>query len=178
MKRQVTLTAAGFLLVAVVFFGLGHSLAQKPNPFGNHVMTQVGIVVDDVQQAAKSYAGVLGMEVPEISLTDSYDKAHTRYHGASTGARAKLAFFQLENITIELIEPVDGPSTWQEFLQKEGPGVHHIAFQVDGMDQNITFLQQHGGRLIQRGDFTGGSYAYVDATDNLAVILELLTSTD
>ncbi|MEJ2050482.1 MAG: VOC family protein, partial [Calditrichota bacterium] len=140
--------------------------------------TQVGIVVEDVAQAARSYADVLGMEVPEIRITDPYEKAHTRYNGVSTGARAKLAFFRLKNITIELIEPVDGPSTWQEFLQKEGPGVHHIAFQVDGMEQNIAYLQSRGGRLIQQGDFTGGSYAYVDATQNLAVILELLTSTD
>jgi|GEM_PF-259554 len=178
MKRQIVLVLTGFLLGAGVFFGLGHSLVQNPDPFGGHVMTQVGIVVDDVEQAARAYAGVLGMEVPAVSITDPYEKAHTRYEGASTGARAKLAFFRLENITIELIEPVDGPSTWQEFLQKEGPGVHHIAFHVDGMDQNIAYLQQYGGRLVQRGDFTGGSYAYVDATDNLAVILELLTSTD
>mgnify|MGYP002065169875 CR=1 FL=1 len=74
--------------------------------------------------------------MPEIRLTDSADAAHTEYWGQPTPARAKLAFFRMENISIELIEPAGGPSTWQEFLDAKGEGVHHIAFRIEDMDGN------------------------------------------
>jgi len=36
----------------------------------------------------------------------------------------------LGSLSLELIEPVGGPSTWREFLDTRGEGVHHIAFHV------------------------------------------------
>jgi catechol 2,3-dioxygenase-like lactoylglutathione lyase family enzyme len=141
-------------------------------------VTQIGLVVENIEEAAENYADILGMEVPDIITTDPLEKANTRFHGSPTEARAKLAFFRMDNITIELIEPVGGPSTWREFLEQNGPGVHHIAFNVDDMRRTVQFLEQKGATMVQRGDFTGGSYAYVDAGNQLHVILELLTSTD
>ena len=141
-------------------------------------VTQIGLVVENIEKAAENYADILGMEVTDIITTDPLEKANTRFQGSPTEARAKLAFFRMDNITIELIEPIDGPSTWQESLEQNGPGVHHIAFNVDDMRQTVQFLEQKGATMVQRGDFTGGSYAYVDASNQLHVILELLTSTD
>src|SRR5690606_41378415 len=66
----------------------------------------------------------------------------------------------------------------QECLETRGEGIHHNAFQVDGMDKHITLLESKGARLQPRGDFTGGSYAYIDAQKQLGLILELLASTD
>jgi hypothetical protein len=85
-----------------------------------------------------------------------------------------LAFFRLENITIELIEPIGGPSTWREFLEKNGEGVHHIAFRVGNMKEKVMLLEKHGMSEVQRGDFTGGAYSYVDSEKQLGVLLELL----
>jgi len=45
------------------------------------------------------------------------------------------------------------------------------------MEKNITFLRTHGGKLVQTGDFTGGSYAYVDM-ENLGTIVELLSTAE
>ncbi|MGB9863938.1 MAG: VOC family protein, partial [Candidatus Saccharicenans sp.] len=84
------------------------------------------------------------------------------------------AFFRLKNITIELIEPVGGPSTWREFLEQHGEGVHHLAFEVKGMEAKVKALAAMGLPLLQKGDYEGGRYAYVDGTGCLAVILELL----
>ena len=67
-----------------------------------------------------------------------------------------------------------GPSAWQEFLETQGEGVHHIAFQISGMDEQIACLEAKGLPLLQRGDFTGGRYAYMDSASPLGVILELL----
>ena len=151
--------------------------AQPPPPsvLGDYPLTQVAVVVSDVDRAAKQYADLLGVAVPKATLTDALPQAHTRFRGQPTEGRAKLAFVRLKNITIELIEPVGGPSTWQEFLEAHGEGVHHIAFDVAGIDEHVARFQRAGSAVLQRGDFTGGRYLYVDATPQLGVIVELLT---
>jgi len=89
-------------------------------------------------------------------------------------ARAKLAFIELKNITLELIEPDRNPSTWREFLDTHGEGVHHVAFEIKGMDEKTALLGKKGMPLLQKGDYEGGRYAYIDGTAQLGLILELL----
>jgi catechol 2,3-dioxygenase-like lactoylglutathione lyase family enzyme len=141
---------------------------------GTQTICQVAIVVRDIEEAAAAWAGVFGVETPSASLTDPQEKSHVRYRGEPTEGRAKLAFFQCGGLSLELIEPVGGPSTWQEFLDAHGPGVHHVAFQIQGMDEVCARLDAKGMPTVQRGDYTGGRYGYVDATKQLAVTLELL----
>jgi methylmalonyl-CoA epimerase len=146
-------------------------------PFNGTKIVQIGIVVRDVEKYAKSYAKFLGVEVPNISISETEDKAKTQYHGQPTKARVKQAFFHFDNITIELLEPVGGPSTWEEFLKNNGEGVHHIAFEIKGMDDQIEKMRDRGANLIQQGQWTtysGGRYAYLDSNAHLAVMLELL----
>jgi len=164
-----------FLLVASFILVITTSNAQEK--FGEGNVTQIGLVVNDIEKASEKWAAILGFdEVPETIITDEYEKAHTQFEGKPSDARAKLAFFRLENITFELIEPVGKKSTWYEHLEKYGEGIHHIAFKVDGMEKNINRLEKKGGVLQQEGDFTGGSYSYVDMPE-VGVIFELLTST-
>ena len=146
-------------------------------PFDGTKIVQIGIVVRDVEEYAKSYAQFFGVEVPKVIISETEDKAKTRYHGQPTKARVKQAFFHFDNISLELLEPVGSPSTWKEFLDSNGEGVHHIAFEIKGMDNRITEMQDRGVPLIQQGRWTtysGGRYAYFDSNDQLAVILELL----
>lgn len=138
---------------------------------------QIAIIVKDIEQAARRYADVFQVPVPQAIITDTEDKAHTRYHGQPTQARAKLAFFDMGQVSLELIEPIGGPSTWQEFLDEHGEGVHHIAFGVKGMDDVLKYLNGKGLPTAQRGDYTGGRYAYVDAAKMLGVNIELLENT-
>lgn len=139
-----------------------------------NAICQVGIIVRDIERTARAYADLFGMEMPVIMLTDPPEVAHTRYRGEATAARAKLAFFQMGTLSLELIEPVGGPSTWQEFLDEHGEGVHHIALHFPGMEEAIDLLGAKGIPAVQRGDYTGGRYAYLDSTPQLAVLLELL----
>jgi hypothetical protein len=44
--------------------------------------------------------------------------------------------------------------------------------------RKLTWLETKGGKLVQRGDFTGGSYSYVESQEKLKTIIELLTSDD
>lgn len=141
---------------------------------GSQVMVQVGLIVRDVEAVSRAYAKVFGIETPKWSLTAGEEEAHTRYRGQSTDAQAKLAFLNMGSLQLELIEPVGGPSTWQEFLDTHGEGVHHIAFRIKGMEEQIAFLQDQGMPAVQRGDYTGGRYAYIDSVQQLKVMLELL----
>jgi methylmalonyl-CoA epimerase len=153
------------------------TMQSNARPFNGTKIVQIGIVVRDVEKYAKSYAEFFGVEVPEINISETEDTAKTRYHGRPTKARVKQAFFNFDDISIELLEPVGGPSTWKEFLESNGEGVHHIAFEIKGMDDRIVEMQDRGASLIQQGRWTGGSggrYAYFDSNDKLAVILELL----
>ena len=92
----------------------------------------------------------------------------------TTPGRAKLAFLHLGSVKLELIEPVDGPSTWRDFLEQHGQGIHHIAFLIQGMQGVLAQLDAQGIALVQKGEYKGGRYAYVDGTNQLAAILELL----
>ena len=141
---------------------------------GTNVICQIGLIVRDIERTAKIYADVFGMDVPNVIITDTEDVAHTKLRGVSTQARAKLAFLQMGNVSLELIEPIGEPSTWKEFLDEHGEGVHHIAFQIKGMDRVLAYLDSKDIPVIQRGDYTGGRYAYVDSAPSLGVILELL----
>ena len=141
---------------------------------GTTIITQVGIIVDDIEARARAWAEVLGVPVPEIVITDTVDLAHTEYQGRPTPARAKLAFISLGQVELELIEPIGGPSTWQDQLDRHGDSLHHIAFEVKGMPQKVAYLQAKGIPLVQRGDYTGGRYAYLDSVPHLGAVLELL----
>jgi 4-hydroxyphenylpyruvate dioxygenase-like putative hemolysin len=77
-------------------------------------------------------------------------------------------------VSLELIEPFGGPSIWQEFLDAQGEGVHHIAFQIKGTDEVTTYLEGKGIDVVQQGRYTGGMYTYTDSAPALGVILELL----
>ena len=165
-----------FLIISSVFI-LGFTLGKtnSDNLLQSKKMTQVGIIVKDVEKSAEAWSAFLGLtEVPGISIAEGHESVPTEYNSKPTKAKAKLAFFQLDNITIELIEPLGGESTWQEFLDENGEGIHHIAFQVEDMDTRIAEFDKAGLPLIQRGGWGSGEYSYVEGSDGMAVIIELL----
>lgn len=141
----------------------------------NRIVTQVAIVTDDIEAASAHWAALLGVETPVARWTDGRDKAHTLYRGEPSEGRARLAFFELgSQVRLELIQPDEHPSTWREFLDANGPGLHHIAFNLKGMDTVLARLDAADIHLVQKGDYTGGRYAYVDGSGPLGCILELL----
>ncbi len=141
---------------------------------GTTTVTQIGIVVHDIEAKARAWAEVLGLPVPDIMITDSYQRAQTEYNGEPSDARAKLAFFDLGQVSLELIEPVGKPSTWRDQLDEHGDSLHHIAFEIKGMPARVAYLEANGLRLVQCGEYRGGRYAYVDGSAQLGAILELL----
>ncbi|UQZ35575.1 lactoylglutathione lyase [Paenibacillus sp. PK3_47] len=141
---------------------------------GNHFITQIGILVNDVEKVSAAYAEFFGIAKPEIGITDVREVAQTEYNGEPTEARAKLAFFDMGSLQLELIEPDHHPSTWRNYLNEHGEGPHHIAFVIEGMKEKMLLLEGKGFPLQQKGEYTGGRYAYMDTFKELKVLVELL----
>jgi methylmalonyl-CoA/ethylmalonyl-CoA epimerase len=144
--------------------------------FGNNAVCQVGLVVRDIQKTAQKYCEILGVEMPPIVETKGYEISKTMYKGQDSDATAKLAFFNLGQVQIELIEPDVLSSVWRDYLNENGESVHHIAFMVKDTDGSVRFLEGHGIDVLQQGLYSdaSGMYTYVDSAPVLGVMLELL----
>lgn len=145
---------------------------------GTTTLTQVGVIVRDIEAAVRAWAELLGVPVPKITITDTYEVTHAAYRGEPTPARVKQAFFRLGSVDLELLEPVGGPSTWKDQLEQHGNSLHHLAFKVgsvDDMMEKLPKLEADGLALIQRGDWRpNGRYLYLDGVEKLGTVLELL----
>ncbi|PXW92447.1 glyoxalase/bleomycin resistance protein/dioxygenase superfamily protein [Streptohalobacillus salinus] len=142
--------------------------------FDSKLITQIAIIVHDIERVKEAYANLFNMTPPDVVVTDDVEQAKTTYRGESTPARAKLCFFDFGQVQLELIEPDQHPSTWREYLDEHGEGVHHIAFQVKGMNETVKRLTEKGMPEVQKGEYEGGRYSYIDSEGPLKVILELL----
>jgi methylmalonyl-CoA/ethylmalonyl-CoA epimerase len=149
-------------------------MRMEKNILGTQVIAQIGLLVHDIDKTSQAYADFLGVEKPQWFLTDAFDAAQTEFKGRPSEARAKLAFFDLGALQLELIEPDFHPSIWRESLDENGEGPHHIAFVIDGMKEKINVMERNQMPLLQKGEYTGGRYAYMDTVKDLKVILELL----
>ena len=136
--------------------------------------TQIGLAVKDIEKSRAAWSKLLGVEEPRIVETESWESTHMTFRGKPSEARAKLTFFKLENIVIEIIQPIGGPSTWRNFLEKHGEGIHHVAFQVDDLQQTLEKFRRMGIEAEQKGDYKGGYYIYLNSKDKLGVTIEAL----
>ncbi|QHW30788.1 VOC family protein [Paenibacillus rhizovicinus] len=141
---------------------------------GNNFVTQIGILVHDIEAVSRRYADFFGIEQPNIIVTGPMEIAQTENRGEPTPARAKLAFFNMGSLQLELIEPDEHPSAWREYLDEHGEGPHHIAFVIEGMKEKVSLLEGKGMQLLMKGEYTGGRFAYVDTFNELKVMIELL----
>lgn len=172
MKNIIITCLVAFCLISAGFNV--KSFTSKDQILTSKNITQVAIVVKDIDKARNEWAKVLGTEVPEASVAESHPSRPTRYMGVRSDDKAKLAFFAMDNLQIELIQPLGGKSTWQEFLDKNGEGIHHIAFNVkdiNGVEKQFAMQEMP---TVQNGGWDGGAYSYIDASKNLGCILELL----
>ena len=147
---------------------------------GTHTVGQVGFIVRDLEKAKRDFAAFLGTPVPENCDGGRYEITKTTVDGTpAPDANCTMAFFDAGgSLQIELIQPNGVKSAWQDFLDEHGEGIHHIAFQVKGMDEKVLACEELGMRCLQRGKYGSGSgeYAYVDGGDRLKCVLELLES--
>jgi methylmalonyl-CoA/ethylmalonyl-CoA epimerase len=169
MKKNSILWILPVITMIVVSSDMGMADTRAYGDLGTKTVAHVAIIVRDIEKTTRNYAEIFGMEPPGIRLG-----ASPEYMGKPTEGKAKMAFINLENITLEFFEPVGGPSAWQEFLDRKGEGVHHFGFWVEGLDEHVKVLGSRNMPVVQSGGGDWGRYRYVDATAGLAVMIELL----
>ena len=136
---------------------------------------QINIVVRDIETAAEKWAQVLGIEKPEIRTVRLEGGENYTYRGEPVSCELLAADIQMNGFVLELHQPVSGPSSFLEFLEKHGNGVHHIGFETgENRDAVIRQLGELGfdtNRTL--GIYPGSSWTIVDTEDTLGVNLNI-----
>jgi len=83
-------------------------------------VVQIAIVVRDIEASSKRWADLLGMPVPAIRTTRPGHEVKMIYRGKSSEGQAKLTFFNLGQVVLELIQPVGDGTSWKEYLDAKG----------------------------------------------------------
>jgi len=90
----------------------------------------IGIAVRDAKEKLKLYKNFLGLEVTEIEEIPE------------RGLR--VYFIKIGDTRLELLEPMSENSEISGFLEKKGEGIHHIAFNVNGIDEAVALAKENG----------------------------------
>jgi len=147
---------------------------------GTDKIMQVAIIVRDIETTKKKFADFFEIEPPPHFDGGKYEVTGAEYMGKpAPKANCFMCFFNIgEGLQLELIQPNGEPSTWQDFLDEKGEGLHHLAFGVKDMDSKIEICEKKGWKLAQRGKYgdASGQYAYLDSNKDLKFWLELLES--
>jgi methylmalonyl-CoA/ethylmalonyl-CoA epimerase len=88
----------------------------------------------------------------------------------------KTAFFPVGESTLEFLESTDSEGPIGKFLQKRGPGIHHVCFEVDDIDAMVAHLVAQGVRMIDakpRAGAHGCRVAFIHPAETGGVLMEL-----
>ncbi|MCL2276683.1 MAG: VOC family protein [Treponema sp.] len=145
-----------------------------------NTVIQVGIIVKDIEKTKKKWAEFFGVADPVTIDAGDYETTQTKYKGKpAPKAKCKMAFFEAgQGMQLELIQPNGEKSTWQDFLDKSGEGIHHIAFKVNNTKKILETCGEKGIKCVQQGKYgdASGEYAYLDTFKDLKCIVETLES--
>lgn len=139
-------------------------------------VVQVGFLTRDIKACRAKWAEFMQTELPDIITSADYEFTCAEYRGEPCKAKIYQTFFNTKNgVQIELIQPVDDtPSIWLECLEQNGEGLHHLAYEVKGMAEVISECEAKGMTLLQKGEYQGGRYAYLDDRKGTGLIIEFL----
>jgi methylmalonyl-CoA epimerase len=89
-------------------------------------------------------------------------------------------FVQAQNVLIELLEPTDIDSTVSRFIERRGPGLHHLCFGTPDIRAHLRDLRDKGVELIDETARPGahGEVAFLQPSSALGVLVELLQPTN
>jgi methylmalonyl-CoA epimerase len=123
----------------------------------------IGIATRGIQEAITFYRDVLGLEVTETEEVPDQ--------------KVRVAMLPVGESRIELLEATAADSPIARFLEKRGPGIHHIAVRVDDIHVALADLKQNGARLIDEQPRPGAGgclVAFVHPSSTGGVLLELV----
>ncbi len=94
----------------------------------------IGIAVEDLDEAIVFYRDRLGLVLQTVEEIPSRG--------------LKIAFFKIGEVLLELLAPMGDGSEISKFLDKRGPGIHHMALATDDMTVDTHRLRRQGVRLL------------------------------
>lgn len=107
----------------------------------------LGIAVDSIENGKSFWSETLGLE----------------FEGAETVAEQKVttAFFPVGESEVELLESTSPDGPIAKYLEKKGPGIQHIAFRVENIEEALQELKEKGVRLIDQQPRIGAGGAKI-----------------
>jgi len=94
----------------------------------------IGIAVKSIEESRKFYEEVLDLECYKIEEVPDQ--------------KVRTAFFKVGDVKIELLEPTSPESPIAKFLEKKGPGIHHIGYFVHNVNEALMVAEARGVQLI------------------------------
>ncbi len=125
-------------------------------------ISHIGYAVESLEEQIPFYRDVLGLE---LTGTEEVEDQMVR-----------VAFFSIGDTRIELLEPSSPESPIAKFMEKRGPGIHHIAYEVDDCKSAIRAMEAHGIRMIDtepRGGAGGHKIAFAHPKATFGILTEL-----
>ena len=92
-------------------------------------INHLGIIVEDLDEAVRSFTEHLGLELDHV---EPY------------GDELEIAFLPCGETLVELIEPLTGAGSNADYLKEHGPGIQHVAFEVDDLEAALAQLAERG----------------------------------
>lgn len=99
---------------------------------------QVCVVVKDLEKSVAQYWDIFGIGPWQIHTFGPPDLFDTTLRGEPEAYSMKIAAARVGNMQWELIQPLDGRSSYREFLDEKGEGLHHVAVVVDDFDKTFS----------------------------------------
>ena len=146
-----------------------------PNGFVSDVQ-QVALVVRNLDATLEEYTNRLGIGPWRVMLCEPPRLTDMRIRGEPIGYSMRLAVAQTGRTMWEIIEPLDGPSIYQEFLDEHGEGIHHLVVEHEGLDfdEALARFGASGCPPLMEGCLDGIRYAYVESEGPLKTTFELV----
>lgn len=135
---------------------------------------QIGIVVRDLQKAVDNYWASLGIGPWMTIRMEPPLLRDVTLRGKPVEASMMAAIAQSGSLQLELIQPLEGPSIWKEFLEERGEGVHH----VQSLDQDpkaaLVAFKEIGIDVLMSGRIGDNIFYYMDTEPLLGTIYEFI----
>ncbi|MFF2852354.1 VOC family protein [Streptomyces sp. NPDC058001] len=148
-----------------------------PAPLAGLPVTQVGILVPDLEAGIATWSALLGTDDWLVYTYGPETVPRLGYRGGEGTFRMRVALTGSAP-QIELIESLDGPSIYTEWITEHGYGLHHLGFRVPSIEATVRHVTAGGITLLQSGSGYGedrdGGFAYFDTQDSVGLIVEAI----
>jgi methylmalonyl-CoA/ethylmalonyl-CoA epimerase len=155
----------------------GEGVGSLPSAFRGLAITQVALLVPDLVSAVATWSSAFGRSDWLVYTYGPGTVPHLTFRGEPGRFSMRLSLSGA-NPQLELIEPLEGPSIYHEWLEDHGFGVHHLGFHVPRLGPIAEALAADGFSPVQAGSGYGldgdGAFAYYDLVDALGLYLEII----